>query len=384
MSDRVGWLGSPKAKACPRVRKKDNMLIGIDASKVVKPFKTGTETYTVELLKALSQIDRKNDYLLYTPKPFGDKLPPLGKNFKERVIPFGRFWSQIRLSGEMITKKPDVLFVPAHTTPMVHPKKTVVTLHDLGFKHFPHLYSPSEILYHNWAMDRAIKGSSHIIAISEFTKKDLLENFTLDPKKITVVYEGYDTELFRPAKTQNAAKPYILFVGRLEEKKNIVKMIEGYALLRREPGIKHQFVLAGQPGFGYEKITTEIAKLPKNIQNDIILPGYLSQEKYVELLKNADAMFFCTLYEGFGLPPLEAMATSIPVVASNRTSVPEIVGKAGLLVNPDKPYDMAVALSKLLNSKPLQKALISKGLVRASMFSWKKCAEQTLEVLTSA
>jgi glycosyltransferase involved in cell wall biosynthesis len=360
------------------------MLIGIDASKVVKPFKTGTETYTVELLKALSEIDPRNDYLLYTPKPFGNRLPNLGKNFKERVIPFGRFWSQIRLSGEMMTKKPDVLFVPAHTTPMIHPKKTVVTIHDLGFKHFPELYSPSEILYHNWAMNRAIKGSSHIIAISEFTKKDLLENFTLDPTKITVVYEGYDQEIFRPAKTKKANKPYILFVGRLEEKKNIVKMIEAYEFLRREPNIKHQFVLAGRPGFGYEKIEAAIAKLPKKIRDDIILPGYVSQEKYVELLQNADALFFCTRYEGFGLPPLEAMATGVPVVASNRTSIPEIVGKAGLLVDPDKPYDMAVALSKLLNSQSLQKALISKGLVRASMFSWKKCAEQTLEVLMNS
>jgi len=359
------------------------MLIGIDASKVVKPFKTGTETYTIELLKALSKIDKENDYLLYSPKPLGGKIPALGKNFKERVIPFGRFWSQIRLSVEMMTKKPDVLFVPAHTIPLIHPKKTIVTLHDLGFKHFPHLYSQKEILYHNWAMNVAVKRASHIIAISEFTKADLLQNYTINPDRITVVYEGYDEELFRPVKEKKRDKPYILFVGRLEEKKNIVKMIEAYAFLRKEPNIKHQFVLAGNPGFGYEKITEAISKLPKNIADDIILPGYVSQEKYVEYLKNADALFFCTRYEGFGLPPLEAMAAGVPVVASNRTSIPEIVGKAGLLVNPDKPYDMGVALSKLLNSTSLQKALVSKGLVRASMFSWKKCAEETLNVLKS-
>jgi glycosyltransferase involved in cell wall biosynthesis len=360
------------------------MIIGIDASRVIKKFKTGTETYAIELIKALSQIDRQNDYLLYTPKSIGEKLPHLGENFKERLIPFGRLWTQFRLSVEMISKKPDVLFIPSHTSPPVHPKKTIVTIHDLGFKHFPNLYSPSEILYHNWAMNHAIKSSSHIIAISKFTKKDILTSFTIDPAKITVIYEGYDEKVFRPDKTRlSQNKPYILFVGRLEEKKNITGMIKAYDLLRKEPGIKHQFVLTGRPGFGYDKIKSELAKLPSEIRKDIILTGYVSQERYISLLKNADVLFFCTLFEGFGLPPLEAMASGIPVVASNRTSLPEIIGKAGLLVNPEKPFEMAVVLSKLINSKALQKALISKGLARASMFSWKKTAEQTLKVLTN-
>lgn len=358
------------------------MLIGIDASRTAKQFKTGTETYSTELIKALGKIDRRNDYILYTPKPIAEKLPGLPKNFSYKILPFGKFWTQIRLSWEMVTKpKLDILFVPAHTLPLISSNKTVVTLHDLGFKYFPELYSSVDLRYHNWAMNHSVKHATHIIAISEFTKKDILRYYRIDPAKITVIYEGYNETEFKPLKLKDSSKPYIFFIGRLEEKKNILGMLRAYEILRKEKNISHQFILAGSPGYGYEKIQTFINQLPPDIRKDIILPGYVSQEKYIDLLKNADILFFCTFFEGFGLPPLEAMACGIPVVASNRTSLPEVCGKAAFLVNPEKPFDMAAALSKIINNEGTRNALISKGLARASMFSWKKCAEKTLGVL---
>jgi len=361
------------------------MTIGIDVSRTAKQFKTGTETYSTELIKALAKIDRQNDYLLYSPRPLAGKLPELPANFETKILPFGKLWTQVRLSWEFLFhKKPDVFFVPAHTLPLVFPKKTVVTLHDLGFRHFPELYSPVDLIYHNWATGHSTKHASRIIAISEFTKKDIMRFFAIDPAKITVIYEGYDEAVFRPLKEKKKiARPYILFIGRLEEKKNIVGMLRAYAILRKEQSIKHQFILAGNPGFGYEKIQAELEKLPKNIREDIILPGYISQEKYVELLKNTGILFFCTFFEGFGLPPLEAMACGVPVVASNRTSIPEVCGKAAILVDPTKPFEMAVALSRVINEPKIRNALISKGLARATLFSWRKCAEKTLNVLES-
>lgn len=357
------------------------MIIGIDASRTAKQLKTGTETYSTELIKALSKIDRKNEYILYTPLDISDKLPNLGTNFTQKILPFGKFWTQLRLSYEFLYEKPDVFFVPAHTLPLVVPKNSVVTLHDLGFKHYPELYSSTDLNYHNWAMGHSVKNVKHIIAISEFTKKDIMKYFTIDPTKISVIYEGYDQDVFKPLKNRNnSEKPYILFIGRLEEKKNIVGMIKSYEILRKENKIRHQFILAGSPGFGYEKIQSQISSLDDEIKKDILLPGYVSQEKYVQLLKSADILFFCSFFEGFGLPPLEAMACGVPVVASNRTSIPEICGKAALLVDPEKPFEMAVALSKIINDTGLRKALISKGIARATLFSWEKCAKETLEV----
>lgn len=357
------------------------MLIGIDASKVVKPFKTGTETYSLEIIKALAKIDYKNQYILYTPKTLKEKIPDLPKNFYEKVLPWGKFWTQMRLSYEMLRKKPDILFIPAHTLPMIYPKKTVVTLHDLGFKHFPELYSPTELSYHNWAMDHSVKHAYHILTDAAFTKKDLISKYTLDPQKISVVALGYDQKTFFPLKERKKTKPYLFYVGRLEEKKNIVGMIRAYAILRKEQKITHQFVLAGRPGFGYEKIQSEIKKLPRDIQKDVVELGYVDQKTYVEYLKNADILFFCTFFEGFGLPVVEAMASGIPVVASDRTSIPEITGKAAVLVDPTKPFEMAVELSRVINNSGLRKALISKGLVRASLYSWQKTAQKTLDIL---
>lgn len=359
------------------------MIIGIDASRSAKTYQTGTETYSTEIIKSLSEIDQKNQYILYTPKPIDNKFPKIGKNFNFRIIPFGKFWTQIRLSQEIRRQSPDILFVPAHTLPLVFPKKSVVTIHDLGFKHYPELYSPVDLMYHNWAANHSIKNAYHILVDSKFVKIDICNNYPIDPQKISVVPLGYDDKIYRPTKTKTSKKPYLLYIGRLEEKKNIVGMIKAYSILRKENKIRHQFVLAGRPGFGYEKITNLIASLPPEIKKDVILTGYIDQKTYINYLKNADILFFCSFFEGFGLPLLEAMASGVPVVASNRASIPEIVSHAGVLVDPEKPFEMAVALSKVLNNKGLKKALISKGIARASLYSWQKTARKTLDILES-
>lgn len=359
------------------------MTIGIDTSRVTKPQLTGTEYYSIEIIKAFAAIDEEDRFLLYAQKDPRPRLGTLPANFKTKVMPFGKLWSQIRLSVEMLTKKPDVLFVPAHLLPIIHPKNSVVTLHDLGFKHFPELYPPKELLYHNWGMNYSAKHAKKIITVSEFTKKDLMTTYNIQPSKIEVVYHGVDLEKYKPNKVVDK-KPYIFFIGRLEEKKNITGMIKAYAILRKEQRIKHQFILAGSPGYGYENIQAEINQLPKEIQKDIILLGYISEEKYIKYLQEADVFFFCTNFEGFGFPVIEAMATGTPVVASNVTSIPEIAGNAALLVNPKNPLQMAAALSKIIHNQGLKKSLILKGRVRSKIFTWEKCGRKTLEIIKAA
>jgi len=356
------------------------MLIGIDTSRTTKPRLTGTEYYSIEIIKALAKLDDRDKFLLYAQFDPSKRLGKLGPNFATKIMPFPKLWSQVRLSFEMLTHKPDVLFVPSHTVPIIHPQNTVVTLHDLGFKHFPDLYSSKEILYHNWSMNYSAEHAKRIITPSEFTKKDLMKTYSIDPTKISVVWHGYNENKFKP-NPEAQRKPYLFYIGRLEEKKNIVNMIKAYALLRKEQSIKHQFILAGSPGFGYENIEKEIKNLPAEIQKDIIQLGYVPEEEYIKYLQEADIFFFCTNFEGFGMPIIEAMACDTPVVTSNVTSMPEIAGDAAMLASPKKPLEMAAALSRIIHSAKLRENLVNKGRERVKLFSWAKSAEKTLSVI---
>lgn len=360
------------------------MLIGIDASRTTKPKLTGTEYYSIEIIKKMLEIDKIDRFLLYAQKDPRARLGEMPDNAKVKVMPFPRLWSQVRLSLEMLFRKPDVLFIPAHTIPIIHPENTVVTLHDLAFKHFPNLYEPKALIYHNWAMDYAANHAKKIITDSEFTKNDLIKTYAIDPQRITVVWLGFDKEIFKPVPHPPASAkktPYIFYIGRLEEKKNVLGMIKAYALLRQEKDIKHKLVLAGTPGFGYEKIAQEIKSLPPNVQKDIVQLGYISQNEYIKRLQEADIFLFTTFFEGFGLPIIEAFGTETPVVTSNVTSMPEIAGKAALLVDPHNHLEIAAGLSRLIHSEQLKKTLIFRGKNRARLFSWQKTAEQTLEVI---
>ncbi len=356
------------------------MLIGIDTSRATKPQLTGTEYYSIEIIKAMAKLDETDDFLLYAQKDPKDRLGNLPNNFKVKLMPFPKLWSQIRLSWEMMFKKPDALFVPSHLVPIIHPKNTIVTLHDLGFKHFPELYPPKELLYHNWGMNFSSRHAKKIITPSEFTKKDLIQTYTLNPDKITVVWHGIDQDFFKP-NPNIPKKKTIFFIGRLEEKKNIIGMISAYEFLRKEQSIKHKLILAGRPGYGYENILHTIEKLPQEIRRDVILPGYISQKEYLQFLQEADIFLFTTFFEGFGLPVIEAMATGVPVVASNTTSIPEIAANAAVFCDPKNPLQIAAALSKIINSERFKKSLILKGRVRAKIFTWEKAAAKTLEVL---
>lgn len=375
------------------------MIIGIDGSRTAKQFHTGTEHYSTEILKAISKIDYHNQYIIYTPKSLENRLGKLPKNFSYKIIPFPKLWTQVRLSWEMaFGKKPDILFIPSHTIPLIHPQKTIVTIHDLAFKYFPELFNTIELAYQNFGLKMAVKRSAHIITVSENTKKDLIRLCNVNPDKIDVIYHGYNQELFKPLSQEEISKskllkekslyssqiinlkPYIFYVGRLEEKKNILRMLKSYVFLRKEPKIKHKLILAGNPGYGYERIKAYKNSLPIELRRDIIELGYVDNKTLSIWMKNASVFYFPSLFEGFGLPVLEAMACGVPVVASNTTSIPEITGSAALLVNPTKIYDMAVALSRVINDNKLSSSLISKGKTRALLFSWEKSAEKTLKV----
>lgn len=365
------------------------MIIGIDASRAGSKQKTGTEYYSYEIIKKMMEIDSVNQYILYAKNSLDETFAKLPKNAMVKVMKFPKLWSQIRLSFEMMKNPPDVLFVPAHTIPLYHPKNTVVTLHDVGFKYYPDLYTPLERYYHDFCMNFSVKSAKKIIAISKATEKDLINLYHADKNKISIIYHGFDYKKYfvegefdkNVYADQLKHSPYIFFIGRLEAKKNVVNLVKSFALLRKEARVKHKLVLAGRPGYQYELMKDEIAKLPIELQKDIIELGYVKDEDAVKYLRCADILLFPSRFEGFGMPLLEAMASGVPVVASNTTSIPEIVSDAGLLCNPDKPFDFAAACSKIINSKYLREDLIRKGLKRSKEFSWENSARETLNVI---
>jgi len=367
-------------------------IIGVDVSRAFKGFLSGTEYYSKEITRSVLEAGNdKYKFRLYSNKPIGNTFGKLSSKIESRIIPFPRFWTQLRLSFEIVTHKPSVLFVPAHTIPLICPTKTVVTVHDLGFMHYPELYRPIERFMHKYIMSYAIKKATKIVAISQATKDDILKFYPkIDASKIRIVYQGLNHKRFRPVKPTDDLKyrkqygKYILFVGRIEERKNIARMIEAFALLKKERGVDHKLVLAGRPRYGYNRFMEIIDKLPSNIQKDIILPGYISDNDLPILLREADIFLYPSLFEGFGLPILEAYASGVPVVTSNVTSMPEVAGKAALIVNPYKTLEIASALSQIIHKPKLRDDLIYAGKKRALKFNWEITGQQTLEIILDA
>lgn len=371
------------------------MLIGIDASRANMKARTGTEWYSFHLIQELKKIDRENEYILYSKERLFDSLDRLPEKWESRVLlwPPKKFWTQFRLSFEMIVHSPDVLFIPAHIIPLVHPRKTVTTCHDIGFIKFPELYSDQELRYHSWSMDRAIRHAARIITVSEFTKREIINHYRVDENSVDVVHNAYDASLYKIIQDKgfiqsviekhSIRQPYFFYIGRLELKKNTPFLIESFVRFSRSHQSKYQLVLAGNPGNGYDQVEKTIRECDP--ENRIIKKiGYVQEEDVPCLMNGAMGFIFPSLYEGFGIPVLEAMACGIPVICSRIASLPEIALHSALYFDPKKSDSLISCLHDLVSHPGLKEDLIQKGRERVKMFSWKKCAEDTLRVLYKA
>ncbi len=360
------------------------MTIGIDASRALKQNKTGVEWYAYYIIENLLQIDSANQYILYYKNQPNEWLKKLSerKNVKIKRLcwPFRYFWTQGRLSLEMLLHKPNVLFIPASAMSIIHPKNTISAIHDVGFMKYPEAYSKWQLKYLKWSTKFAVKHARKIITISEFSKQEIIKYFKADADKIAVTYLAVENQ--NPTSSQKNKKinsPYIFFIGRLEKKKNIMGIIQAFVLFKQNNQLSHKLVLAGSRGYGWQ----EAEKLIKqnNLQNDVIITGYVSDEDLPYLYNGADLFLFPSLYEGFGLPILEAMAYGAPVITSNFGAMAEVTGDSAILVDPNYYKNIAEQISKVLENKELQKDLIKKGLQQVKKFSWEKCAKETLEIL---
>jgi glycosyltransferase involved in cell wall biosynthesis len=363
------------------------MNIGIDASRALTKERTGTEEYSYQLIKNLAMMDLKNHQIFLYARKNSVIDFDLPDNFKLKIIPINKLWTQIGLASEMMKNKPDVLFIPSYTIPQIHPPKTVVTIHGLEYKYCPECYSVKERLFLELNTLLSIKWSSKIIVPSESTKKDLIKFYGVESGKVKVVYHGVSSIKY-PALSikQDFKKSFsILFIGRLEKRKNLVNLIKAFELLRRRhsrmspAGQSCKLILAGKKGFGFEEIKKAIQESQFN--KDIILKNYILEEEKNELYKNAGLFILPSFYEGFGLPILEAMSYGVPVVCSNASSLPEVAGNAALLINPNNIQEIADAMNKVFSDDGLKNNMIEKRFENVEKFSWEKCAKKTLGIL---
>ncbi len=359
------------------------MLIGIDASRALRKQRTGTEHYTAEIIKALVKLDKKNTYRLYSSmKPWGD-MENLGPNVEWKVMPFARGWTLIRLSWEMLINPPDILFVPAHTLPLICPKRTLVAVHDLGFHLYPELYRFRDKIYHQFVVRFVKWFATHILTISEASKTDIEKIFHVPASKVTSIPLGFNPKDFRPATKDEVSprkEPYFYFVGRIEYRKNIKRILEAFAEFKQSTGLPHKLLLAGKPANGYEEIQETYRNLGP-AKNDVEFLGYISQEDATRYLRHCHAFVFPTLFEGFGLPVLEAFASGVPVITSTTSSLPEVAGDAACLVDPWNPVAIADAMTKLATDDNLRSLLVEKGIKRQKEFTWERTAQETLDLI---
>lgn len=368
------------------------MIIGMDASRLAVAARTGTEQYTWELLAALGAIDRTNQYRLYcNQRP--RTLPPLPSRFALEALPFPRAWTHARLSLEMCARPPDVLFVPAHALPMIPAPRSVVTIHDLGFEHHPEAHTLAQRIYHPLFTRLSARRATRIIAISEATKRDLIRFYGTPADKIAVIYHGVHPR-FRPVADSadrqaiqgryGITQPYFLFVSTVQPRKNVARLIEAFARAHDElpPSQQPELVLAGKRGWLTEAIERRAAEL--NVADAVRFVGYVSDADLPALLSGAMAYVVPSLFEGFGMTVLEAQACGTPVLASNVSSLPEVVGDAGLLVDPLDVAAIAEALVRLASDADLRDRLRQRGLEHVKGWTWERSARETLAVLTAA
>lgn len=356
------------------------MIIGIDASRANKKERTGTEWYSYFVIEELKKIGSSDRFCLYSKTPLEGDLGALPANFESRILswPPGYLWTQARLGLEMLMHPPNALFVPAHALPVLARTRTVVTIHDVGFDAYPELYSRADIAYHRFCVRFASARADRIICPSEFTKNELVKYYRTDERKITVIAHGVRSAEY--SSDPAGRGDYFLFTGRLEKKKNIMAIVQAFESAHAKHG-NLRLVLAGRAGHGWDDVNRYIAE--KDLRSAVEVTGYITEEKKRQLYARAIGFVFPTLYEGFGMPILEAQAAGCPVITSNSGAVSEVAGVAALLVDPHNTDEVASAMCDLYQKEDLRSDLAQKGRLNAQRYSWEKCAALTLAAIRS-
>ena len=372
----------------------------LDASRI-----DGTRVYILNLLRRFGGLAPRDDFYIYHKSEFNPELaPPDFPNYKIKKIKSPFLWTQTRFAWELLKDKPDILWMPMHNIPLMRSKKikTVVTVHDLAYKYFPDYFPGKDLILLNMLGDMAIKNAGKLIAISESTKRDILKFYpSVNADKIRVIYHGFDAELFQkniPDKEKNEIlskfkiqnSKFILYSGAIQPRKNLGRLIEAFEIFKKSPlssslpkGERDdlKLVLAGERAWLWKSILAKAENSP--FKNDIIITGKLKFGDLSALTRSAGVYAYPSLYEGFGIPVLEAFASKVPVILSNNSSLPEVGGGAAQYFRADSNEELAEKIKTVLLDESLRKQMIAKGLEQIGKFSWEKCARETLDWIKS-
>jgi len=360
--------------------------IAVDGNEANVEHKVGVSVYTFELLSYFQKkADENVRFTVFLRNPPRSDMPPKSDYFAYEVVPGGFGWSQLFLPLRLGIKyvqgvRYDVFFSPAHYIPRFCPFKTVVTIHDLSYIYFPNEFLKKDLYQLTHWTRYAIEKSSQVIAVSKTTKRDILKEYGVNDTKVTIIYNGYSSEKTVLSPKGKRAHPYFLYVGTIQPRKNIKFMISAFSqFIKTHPD--HQLIIAGKMGWLSEDVLPYVDTLGLN--TSVLFPGYVSDEEKSNLYKNAAACILPSLYEGFGIPLLEAMSHACPVISSFKSSLPEVGGEACLYFDPNEIADLLEKMELIVTDQKIRKDLIEKGKQRIKTFSWEKTSAETLSLLQS-
>ena len=385
------------------------MIIGIDASRTLRTTQTGTEKYSSAITHHLLTLPNADQHRwrLYTDRPQAESIALIQRLLCGTVpneletssipahveicaLPARRMWTHRALAQEIVQRPPDVLFIPAHVVPFVLRRRlprTVVTIHDIGYRYFPQTHKLAQRLYLDWSTRWSVTTARKVIAVSQATADDVQRFYAVPAAKISVIHEAGSHQMptisaeqrHQVLQAHGVKRPFALFVGTLQPRKNLSRLIQAYAFLRARQHIAWDLLLVGQAGWASQSLheLTAALGLVDHVHflayvEDAIMPAFF-----------AAAQFFCfpSLFEGFGLPVLEAQSYGVPVMTANNSSLPEVAGDAALLVDPTDVDAIANAMLRLSQDEELRQHLIRAGYENVKRFSWEQAAAQTLAVL---
>ena len=359
-------------------------LIGYEAN--IKN-RVGSNQYAFELIKALYELDRKNQYTIYLPTSPLPDLPPSKSNWQYRIVGPRKFWNLFGLPVALFQQKPrpDVVFNPGHYCPLFCPAPLVVSIMDLGYLHYPEHFTKKIYWKLKFWTALSIRRATHLLTISQSTKNDIMKYYRIGSEKITIGYPGYDKKNFQfPISNFQIGKvkekykiggDYVLFLSTLKPSKNIEGLLEAFKRITSHVS-RIALVIAGKKGWLFEKIFEKVKEL--GLKDKVIFTGFVEEKEVPALMAGAKVFVMPSFWEGFGIPVVEAMACGTPVVVSNVGSLPEVIGEGGIVVNPYKPESIADGIKKAIKDG---EKFSEQGLKQVQQFSWLNCAEKVIKVL---